>query len=46
MTFLKIAIVGAGPGGLTLATMLLKNGITNVTIFEGEASRNTRSQGV
>ncbi|KAF9063466.1 putative oxidoreductase [Rhodocollybia butyracea] len=41
---LSIAIVGAGPGGLTLARILQRNGI-NPTVFERENSLNERSQG-
>ena len=41
---LSVAIVGAGPGGLTLARILQRNGI-NPTVFEREASVNERSQG-
>jgi 2-polyprenyl-6-methoxyphenol hydroxylase-like FAD-dependent oxidoreductase len=40
----RIAIIGAGPSGLTLARILLQNGIQS-TIFEGEASSTVRSQG-
>lgn len=40
----KIAIIGAGPAGMTLAHLLLKASIP-VTIFEGEASPLTRGQG-
>lgn len=40
----KIAIVGAGPAGMTLAHLLLKNSIP-VVIFEGEASATVRGQG-
>jgi FAD binding domain len=41
---LSIAIVGGGPGGLTLARILQRNGI-NPSVFEREASVNERSQG-
>ena len=44
MSNIKVAIVGAGPAGCTLALLLQKEGI-HVTIFEGEASANVRSQG-
>ncbi|CAF9909298.1 MAG: hypothetical protein HETSPECPRED_008928 [Heterodermia speciosa] len=40
----KIAIIGAGPAGMTLALLLLKDSIP-VVIFEGEASTSVRSQG-
>ena len=40
----KIAIVGAGPAGLTLARLLYLKDIP-CTIFEREASRHDRSQG-
>ncbi|RHZ61379.1 hypothetical protein CDV55_101494 [Aspergillus turcosus] len=40
----KIAIVGAGPAGLTLASILNRHGITP-TIFEAEKSRDARTQG-
>ncbi|KAF7858927.1 hypothetical protein EAF04_008968 [Stromatinia cepivora] len=40
----KIAIAGAGPGGLTLARLLQHNGI-KCTIFELDPNRNARSQG-
>ena len=40
----KIAIIGAGPSGLTLARILRNNGI-NVTVFEGDESPNVRGQG-
>ena len=41
---LSVAIVGGGPGGLTLARILQRNGI-NPSVFEREASVNERSQG-
>ncbi|KAG9570602.1 putative oligopeptide transporter, partial [Aureobasidium melanogenum] len=43
---LNIAIIGAGPIGCTLAHLILKSPqFISVTIFEGEASSDTRSQG-
>ena len=41
---LKIAIIGGGPAGCTLARLLLNASIP-VTIFEGETSLNVRAQG-
>ncbi|KAJ3499093.1 hypothetical protein NLG97_g623 [Lecanicillium saksenae] len=41
----KIAIIGAGPAGLTLASILVRNRFTDITIFEHEPSRSSRSQG-
>ncbi|EPE07734.1 tetracycline resistance protein transposon [Ophiostoma piceae UAMH 11346] len=40
----KIAIVGAGPAGCTLARLLHRGGIDAV-VYEGEAGPNYRSQG-
>lgn len=40
----KIAIVGGGPAGLTLASILVRNGITP-TVFEHDASPEARTQG-
>lgn len=40
----KIAIVGGGPGGLTLAR-LLEQGDAKVTVYERDRSRNARVQG-
>ncbi|WPH02427.1 Hypothetical protein R9X50_00529100 [Acrodontium crateriforme] len=47
---LKIAIIGAGPAGCMLARLLIHNSTNpsqqlNITIFEGEATPNFRSQG-
>src|SRR6202012_2333953 len=40
----KIAIVGGGPGGLTLARLLQQSGAL-VTVYERDRSRNARVQG-
>lgn len=40
----KIAIVGGGPGGLTLARLLQLKGF-NVSVFERDANRYVRQQG-
>ena len=40
----KIAIIGAGPGGCTLARLLLRASVP-VTVFEGESSPQMRTQG-
>lgn len=46
MPFPKIAIVGAGPVGTTIARLLLLQApSTSVTVFEGEPSPDYRSQG-
>jgi 2-polyprenyl-6-methoxyphenol hydroxylase-like FAD-dependent oxidoreductase len=41
---LRIAIIGGGPGGLTLARILQTRGV-QATIYERDASPNTRDQG-
>jgi 2-polyprenyl-6-methoxyphenol hydroxylase-like FAD-dependent oxidoreductase len=43
-TTLKVAVIGAGPAGCTLARLLHLAKI-NVTVFEGEDSANYRTQG-
>jgi 2-polyprenyl-6-methoxyphenol hydroxylase-like FAD-dependent oxidoreductase len=40
----EIAIVGGGPGGLTLARLLQMNG-ADVKVYERDANRNSRPQG-
>jgi 2-polyprenyl-6-methoxyphenol hydroxylase-like FAD-dependent oxidoreductase len=40
----RVAVVGGGPGGLTLARLLQMRGV-QVTVYEREASRHARSQG-
>lgn len=40
----KVAIIGAGPGGLTLARLLQQNQIP-CTIYESETGRDVRNQG-
>ncbi|MBE7203158.1 MAG: FAD-dependent monooxygenase [Parafilimonas terrae] len=40
----RVAVVGAGPAGLTLAHLLLKRGF-RVAVYERDASREARSQG-
>ena len=40
----KIAIVGGGPGGLTLAVLLQQRG-AHVTVYERDPGRNVRVQG-
>ncbi|MCE9598857.1 MAG: FAD-dependent monooxygenase [Spirochaetia bacterium] len=40
----KIAIIGGGPGGLTLARLLQLKGV-DVVVYERDASKNIRTQG-
>ncbi|MEU1734590.1 NAD(P)/FAD-dependent oxidoreductase [Streptosporangium sp. NPDC020145] len=40
----RIAVIGAGPGGLTCATILQKHGIA-VTVHEADAAAEVRDQG-
>lgn len=40
----KIAIIGGGPGGLTLARLLQDKGV-DVTVYERDLNRDVRSQG-
>lgn len=40
----KIAIIGGGPGGLTLARLLQTNG-AEVTVYERDLNKDTRQQG-
>src|ERR1700744_5316718 len=40
----NIAIVGGGPGGLTLARLLQMNGI-NIKVYERDVNRDVRVQG-
>ncbi len=42
---LKVAIIGAGPAGCTLANLLLKEPHVEVTVFEGEKDLSVRAQG-
>lgn len=41
----QIAIVGGGPGGLTLARLLQVKGITNVKVYERDINKDVRVQG-
>src|SRR6187402_2454907 len=40
----KIALIGGGPGGLTLARLLQLQG-ANVTVYERDINKDTRIQG-
>lgn len=40
----KVAIIGGGPGGLTLARLLQQKGI-NVKVYERDENKNVRQQG-
>lgn len=40
----KVAIIGGGPGGLTLARLLERNGVA-VKVYERDAHRHVRQQG-
>ena len=40
----KVAIVGAGPGGLTLATLLQQHGV-DVKVYERDENKNARAKG-
>jgi len=40
----QVAIIGGGPGGLTLARLLQQQGV-NVKVYERDANRNVRVQG-
>jgi 2-polyprenyl-6-methoxyphenol hydroxylase-like FAD-dependent oxidoreductase len=40
----QVAIIGGGPGGLTLARLLQQDGV-NVKVYERDADRNVRQQG-
>ncbi|WP_343689306.1 NAD(P)/FAD-dependent oxidoreductase [Chitinophaga sp.] len=41
----KIAIIGGGPGGLTLARLLQVKGFTSVTVYERDVNKEARVQG-
>src|SRR4051812_32530759 len=41
----NIAIIGAGPGGCTLARLLTQQTSATLTVFEAEESINFRAQG-
>lgn len=45
MPTLKIAIIGAGPVGLTLARLLINNPAIEIVIFESDESPHARIQG-
>ena len=45
MPSIRVAIVGAGPVGLTLARLLLNKPNIDIVVFESEKSRDVRGQG-
>ncbi|MCJ1397228.1 hypothetical protein MMC11_000420 [Xylographa trunciseda] len=45
MSPLKVAIIGSGPAGCTLARILVRESNIQVTVFEAESSVDTRAQG-
>jgi len=45
MNHTTIAIIGGGPGGLTLARLLQRHADVTVTVYERDCSRDARAQG-